>query len=280
MSKLLCVAFLGFLSLANAAIVSPVANNRAALKQGVVAKGSPKQKLVVCNAYPYTSALDILLNKIKMTKDLPVAYKTCRPFMIELKEGDKIKFDVGDTNAGSFSVSGLPDAGSTMLLVIYRHDAHSTTVAFESHVFSPKKDASQVAIINTFKGKGSSVPRIRDASGEEDTRRNEPLKYGSVITVSPGKYEFTLDADGDKRSKKKTKEVSEELNVEKGKAYVMIRAGIEAEQGPSFPEELIVYPQGEEQITEVEAEVEKSAAASTSACVFLTFLASVVSFLF
>lgn len=273
MSKVLCVAFLSLLSLAHAAVVAPAEIALALTKHRGRAKHGVQQKLIVCNAYPYTSALDILLNKDKITTDLPVAYKTCRQFLAELQEGDKIQFDVGDTNAGSFSVSGLPNAGSTMLLVIYRHDAHSTTVAFESHVFSPKKDAAQVAIINTFKGKGVSTPRIQDASGDKNTRRDESLKFGSVITISPGKYKFLLDSSLGPGGK--TKEVSAELDAMADKTYVMIRTGIEAEQGPSFPEELVLYPQGDEKITEV-----KSAATSASACFFLTLLASVASFLF
>merc|ERR1719274_554727 len=96
-----------------------------------------------------------------MTDDGPMTYKSCKDFKAPLKPGDKLEFKVGDANAGTFSVSDLPNNDATLLLIIYRHDTLSTAVAFESHVFANLLNA-QVAVIDTYKGNAKSTPRIQD----------------------------------------------------------------------------------------------------------------------
>merc|ERR1712032_1137717 len=98
------------------------------------------------------------------------------------KSGDKLEFKVGDANAGSFSVSELPNSDAVLLLVIHRHDQKSTAVSFESHVFASLQN-SQIAVIDTYKGSAKAMPRILDSkkSGHNETARSEELRYDSVV---------------------------------------------------------------------------------------------------
>lgn len=192
-----------------------------------------KHSLRVCNAYPYTYPMDIYLGKEKLTSE-PMAYKKCGEFTPTLKAGDKIDFKVGDSSAGSFSVSELPGNDAVMLLVIYRHDTLSTAVSFESHVFSNLVN-SQIAVLDTYRGAAKSTPRIRDVN-EAKTQRNEELRYDSVVAVNPGLYEVVLETDqGDKKA-------THELVALNRESYVVIRCGVEAEQGQAYAQELMVFP--------------------------------------
>merc|ERR1719218_103349 len=130
--------------------------------------------------------MDVWIGKEKLTKE-PLAYKQCGQYSPAMKPGDKIDFRVGDSSAGSFSVSELPNNDAVMLLVIYRHDTLSTAVSFESHVFSNLIN-SQIAVLDAYRGAEKSSPRIQDIS-EAKTTRNEELRYDSVVAVNPGVYE-------------------------------------------------------------------------------------------
>jgi len=195
-----------------------------------------KHRLRVCNAYPYSAALDVYRGKNeKLTSESPMHYKTCKDFLAPLKSGDKLEFKVGDASAGTFSVSDLPNNDAVLLLVIHRHDTLSTAVSFESHVFANLLNA-QVAIIDTYKGAARSTPRIMDKAEKGKSSRSEELRYDSVVAVNPGLYEVDLvGADG--KGKAKSQLVA--LNHE---SYVIIRTGVEAQQGPAYPQELLVYP--------------------------------------
>jgi len=195
-----------------------------------------KHRLRVCNAYPYPAAIDVFQGKVKLTDDTPMAYKSCRDFMAPLRSGDKLEFKVGEATAGTFSVADLPNNDAVLLLVIHRHDTLSTAVAFESHVFANLQNA-QIAVIDTYKGTAHSTPRILDSEGpDKKNSRSEELRYNSVVAVNPGLYKEELDGqDGEVKSK--TQLVA--LNHE---SYVVLRTGVEAQQGASFPQELVVYP--------------------------------------
>lgn len=198
-----------------------------------------KHRLRVCNAYPYSAALDVFLGKSeKLTEDQPLAYKGCRDFKTQLKSGDKIEFRIGDANAGTFSVSDLPSNDAVLFLAIYRHDTLSTAVSFESHVFANLLNA-QIAVIDTYqgsKGKGGSL-KIEDFQGTSS--RSEELRYDSVVAVNPGHYEAIL-ADGNGAVQSKQELVT--LNRE---SYVVLRVGVEAQEGESFPQEIMVFPQSD-----------------------------------
>jgi hypothetical protein len=197
-----------------------------------------KHRLRVCNAYPYASALDVFRSKEKLTSDVPMHYRTCKDFLAPLKSGDKLEFKVGDASAGTFAVSDLPNNDAILLLVIHRHDTLSTAVSFESHVFANLLNA-QVAVIDTYKGVARSTPKIMDASEKGKTSRTEELRYDSVVAVNPGVYEVEL-AGADGKTAAKSQLVA--LNHE---SYVVIRTGVEAQQGPAYPQELLVYPQSD-----------------------------------
>jgi len=206
--------------------------------EGFVRSLEFKHRLRVCNAYPYAAALDVMRGKSeKMTGDESMAYKSCRDFVSPLKAGDKLEFKVGDASAGTFSVSDLPNNDAVLLLVIHRHDTLSTAVSFESHVFANLLNA-QVAIIDTYKGAARATPKIMDAKSKKGAR-SEELRYDSVVAVNPGIYQVSLD-DADGKTKAESKLVA--LNRE---SYVVLRTGVEAQQGPAYPQELVVFPQSD-----------------------------------
>lgn len=200
-------------------------------------------RLRVCNAYPYAAALDVYRDDAeKLTSEKPMPYKSCRDLAASLKAGDKLNFKVGDVSAGSFSVADLPENDATLLLVIHRHDTVSTAVAFESHVFSNLGNA-QVAVIDTYKGSKHATPKIRDVASARLTHskkdRSEDLRYDSVVAIGEGSYDVVLDdPDGKEVAKSSFVAVQKEC-------YVVLRTGVEAQGGESFPEELVVFPQSD-----------------------------------
>jgi len=195
-----------------------------------------KHRLRVCNAYPYAAALDVFRGKDeKLTSDLPMHYKTCKDFQAPLNAGDKLEFKVGDASAGTFSVSDLPNNDAVLLLVIHRHDTLSTAVSFESHVFANLQNA-QVVVMDTYKGAAASQIKIKDKAAKGKTSRSEELRYESVVAVNPGEYEVELvDAAGKVNA-------MTHFNALNRESYVIMRTGIEAKQGPAYPQELVIYP--------------------------------------
>jgi len=197
-------------------------------------------KLRVCNAYPYARPIDVYLGKTSLTTTDPIKYKACREFAQALKEGDKIDFKVGDSFAGSFSVSDLPENDAVLALIIYRHDTMSTAVSFESHVFSNLLNA-QVAVIDAYRGSAKSLLHIRDhsAGGTGKLARTEELRYDSVVAVNQGAYEVVL-----KTTEGKTADESPLVALTR-ESYLVIRCGVESMQGKSYPEGVMVYPQSD-----------------------------------
>jgi len=199
-----------------------------------------KHRLRVCNAYPNAAAMEVYRGKAKLTKsEGPLAYKTCQEFHCPLVSGDRLEFKVGGANAGTFSVSDLPNNDAVLFLVVLRHDTLSTAVSFESHVFANLLNA-QVAIIDTFRGQVPSKPRIMDSAGGKS--RSEQLRFNSVVAVNPGIYHVELDDPINSTDAKATHELVA-LNRE---SYVVLRTGVEAQQGgPSYPQELVIFPQSD-----------------------------------
>merc|ERR1719310_1658446 len=176
-------------------------------------------------------------------------YKTCRDMLTPLKAGDKLEFKVGDASAGTFSVNEMPNNDAVLLLVIHRHDTLSSAVSFESHVFANLLNA-QVAIIDTFKGKAKSTPRIMDAEGRGGKSRSEELRYNSVVAVNPGTYEVALDGEAKAKS---------ELVALERESYVVLRTGVEAQQGTSYPQSLVVFPSSDGKTLRTRAPVPSAA---------------------
>jgi len=191
-----------------------------------------KHRLRVCNAYPYNTAIDIYRGKTeeknRLTADRPMHYKACRDFEAPLMAGDKLEFKVGDASAGTFAVSDLPNNDAVLLLVILRHDRESTAVSFNSHVYANLQNA-QVAVLDTYKGVAPSKVQIHSGKNHEE------LRYDSVIALNQGTYEVELESKGATVAKSNFTAVNKEN-------YVMMRVGVEAKQGPSYPQELVIYP--------------------------------------
>lgn len=227
-----------------------------------------KHRLRVCNAYPYSKALDVYRGEEDLTGAAPMAYKSCRDFKEPLKVGDKLDFKVEDTSAGTFSVSDLPNNDATLLLVIHRHDTLSTAVSFDSHVFANLQN-SQVAVIDTYKGKISATPYlkevVKDKTKAKKASRREELRYSSVVGVNEGQYAVELD-DADGKAVSSSSFVALDNEV-----YVVMRTGVESQQGESFPEELVVFPQSDPAALPHEsgASAKSFAALLLSAAVFL-----------
>eukprot|EP00429_Kryptoperidinium_foliaceum_P078718 CAMPEP_0176211228 /NCGR_PEP_ID=MMETSP0121_2-20121125/14545_1 /TAXON_ID=160619 /ORGANISM="Kryptoperidinium foliaceum, Strain CCMP 1326" /LENGTH=255 /DNA_ID=CAMNT_0017550273 /DNA_START=73 /DNA_END=837 /DNA_ORIENTATION=+ len=192
-----------------------------------------KHTLRVCNAYPYSAPMEIFHGKTQIT-DPPLPYKACREFSPPIRDGDKLQFKIGGSNAGSFAISELPNNDAVLVLIVYRHDAISSAVAFESHIFSNLINA-QIAVLDTYKGHAEAQPRIQDASSAK-TSRSEELRYDSVVAVNPGIYEVVLQSE-DREMKARAELVA--LNRE---SYVVVRCGVEAQEGQSYSQELIVFP--------------------------------------
>eukprot|EP00929_Paragymnodinium_shiwhaense_P050638 TRINITY_DN254_c0_g1_i1.p1 TRINITY_DN254_c0_g1~~TRINITY_DN254_c0_g1_i1.p1 ORF type:complete len:287 (+),score=101.35 TRINITY_DN254_c0_g1_i1:61-921(+) len=204
-------------------------------------------KLRVCNAYPYSSGLDVFKgDSEKLTRDAPMSYKACQDFNAPLKTGDKLEFKIGDASAGSFAISTLPDNDATLLLVVHRHDSKSTAVSFESHLFG-NLESPQVAVIDTYRGskkgdlKINDVPLAKkdkkDKKAKKAHKRTEGLRFNSVVSVDMGKYDVELD---DEAGSEVSKSSFVALNRE---SYVVMRVGVEDKNGNEYPEEVLVFPQ-------------------------------------
>lgn len=204
-------------------------------KNVVLRGGTYEHHLRVCNAYAYEAAVDILRGEEKLTKDKPLPYRQCHDFHLAIKANDKLEFRLGNATTGSFSVSDVPSADALLLLVVFRHDVESTAVSFESHVFASDK-APQVAIIDTFLGTSDFKPVLWDGN------QTEKLRFGRVISVKPGKYSIRLQNDANET------EGSASMETKEGKHYVVLRLGAKAKHGPSFPEELMTFPEAEADI--------------------------------
>jgi len=197
-----------------------------------------RHRLRVCNAYPYDKAVDVYRGNEKLTEEKPLSYKQCEDFKAQLKAGDKLQFKVGDSNAGTFSVSDLPNNDAVLLLVMYRHDTLSTAVSFESHVFANLLNA-QIAVIDTYKGAQKGKMKIQDHDSAK-TARSEELRYDSVVAVNPGKYDCILTGQDHAEV---AKQGLVALNRE---SYVILRVGVDAKEGNAFPPEVVVFPQSDE----------------------------------
>mmetsp|Transcript_25841 Transcript_25841/g.74705 ORF Transcript_25841/g.74705 Transcript_25841/m.74705 type:complete len:274 (+) Transcript_25841:51-872(+) len=234
------LALLGLAAVADASQVRGVLRHKGrdanSTSDGFVTAREFEHRLRVCNAYPYAGSLDVYRNKgERLTGKEPMAYKDCRDFSVPLLSGDRLEFKVGELSAGTFAISDLPNNDALLLLVIHRHDTLSTAVAFESHVFANLLNA-QIAIINTYQGKSRSTLRIFDPQGSSEAQRSETLRFDSVVAVNQGRYEVALHT-------KNITWMKRELVALNRQSYVVFRTGVEAEQGASYDEELVVYPQ-------------------------------------
>jgi len=199
-----------------------------------------QQKLRICNAYPYDMALDVIVAKENLTaEEGPLAYKTCREFKQELHVDDEVDFKIGSTSVGTFTISALPASDAVLLLVIYRANTLSTAVSFESHVFA-NLQSPQIAVMDLYKGIATAELRVQDTNNEGKSAmelRSELLRYNNVVAVDPGIYQILL-----RDVKTNGTKAMETLVARPEESYVVIRCGVEAQLGDSFPQDLIAYP--------------------------------------
>mmetsp|Transcript_5049 Transcript_5049/g.16265 ORF Transcript_5049/g.16265 Transcript_5049/m.16265 type:complete len:285 (+) Transcript_5049:64-918(+) len=198
-----------------------------------------KHRLRICNAYPLNEAVDVYEENQKLTNE-SIPYKSCHEFTSPVTAGDQLQFKIGGVSAGSFAVSELPSSDAVLVLVIYRHDAVSTAVAFESHVFANLVNA-QIAVLDTYRGGKKASLRVQDGLNAT-TSRSEELRFDSVVSVNQGVYEVVLQGeDGDMAAR-------EELVALNRESYVVVRCGVEEEDGQGYPQEIIVYPNSDAKV--------------------------------
>eukprot|EP00443_Scrippsiella_acuminata_P110131 CAMPEP_0115690374 /NCGR_PEP_ID=MMETSP0272-20121206/62076_1 /TAXON_ID=71861 /ORGANISM="Scrippsiella trochoidea, Strain CCMP3099" /LENGTH=253 /DNA_ID=CAMNT_0003130257 /DNA_START=58 /DNA_END=815 /DNA_ORIENTATION=- len=213
-------------------------------RMSAVAKSSAmtmpfKHRLRVCNAYPGSVPVDVFHGRHRLS-EMPLEYKTCREFTLPLRAGDKLQFKMARLSAGSFAVSDLPNNDALLVLVIYRHDTMSTAVAFQSHVFANLINA-QVAVLDTYKGHAKAALHVQDETGAQASR-SEQLRFDSVVALNPGLFEVAMQgADGEMKARQRLVALNRE-------SYVVIRCGVEAEEGERYQEELMVYPQSDPKV--------------------------------
>lgn len=213
---------------------------RGASVRGFVRALAFQFRLRVCNAFPSGEKLTVMKGKDELTTE-PLSYQNCADTTPELKSGDKIDFHLDGSEAGTFTITDLPQNDATLLLVMHRHDTASSTVSFESHVFANLANA-QIAVIDAYTGDSKAVIKIQDHKEKPDEKampRQEELRYDSVVAVNPGDYECVLySSDGAEKS-------SVRLVALEKESYLVLRTGVEDKAKP-YPQELVVYPKSEE----------------------------------
>jgi hypothetical protein len=190
-------------------------------------------RLRVCNAYPNEASLIVSRRQEAITEPA-LNYRECQDVKAPLTSGDRLEFKVGGVSAGIFAVSDLPNNDAVLLLVIHRHDTLTTAASFSSHVFANLLN-SQVAVLDTYQGRSTLSPNIVDEI--HGKARRERLRFNSVVAVNEGEYQVNLvNTTGGPQ-------LSRELVALNRESYVVIRTGVASQSGPSFPEDLIVFPQ-------------------------------------
>merc|ERR1719265_160401 len=132
-------------------------------------------------------------NKEVLTNTLPLEYTECRDFELALDDGDQVSFRTGSIDVGTFFITGLPKSAATLLLIPHRRDRVSLAVAFESHIFQ-EMDSAQIAIVDTYRGTEHGKVKLLDGGigSDQETVSEDVLRYGTVVTVSPGRYKLEL----------------------------------------------------------------------------------------
>lgn len=209
-----------------------------------VEEGQHKQThyVRICNAFAYTTAIDVYRGEPpgaveKLTRDTgPLPYKRCFDMAsLHLRQGDRLQFKVGDVHLGTFAVTDVPakPQDMTMLLVFFRNDRLTTSMRFASHAFQDKY-SPQIAIIDAYAGPSHAWIKMRERKHEEQ------VSYGNVITVQAGTYDVELqNSNGGVENL-----AVMHLDARAHETYVVMRTGVKAYEGPTYPEELVAFPGG------------------------------------
>lgn len=198
-----------------------------------------QHRLRICNAYPNRLPFEVFQgHRTRLTAaDEPLAYKACRDFLVGLKVGEQLQFRLGGHSAGIFVVQSMPSDKSVLLLVVRRtKNMESNAVAFTSHLFAPH-EAAQVAVVDAYTGTEHATASIGHVWPQ---KQGEPasnqLRYNSMVTIGQGMYEVNVSG-GNGHAMQRSQLVA--LSHE---SYVILRIGLDADNGDSFPDELVVYP--------------------------------------
>eukprot|EP00413_Alexandrium_margalefii_P025035 CAMPEP_0204564558 /NCGR_PEP_ID=MMETSP0661-20131031/34957_1 /ASSEMBLY_ACC=CAM_ASM_000606 /TAXON_ID=109239 /ORGANISM="Alexandrium margalefi, Strain AMGDE01CS-322" /LENGTH=296 /DNA_ID=CAMNT_0051572211 /DNA_START=60 /DNA_END=946 /DNA_ORIENTATION=+ len=215
--------------------------------------GGPQKSIIICNAFAHSRPLDVVNSRSqeRLMQEGPLGYKSCREVKTVLKEGDRLDFKLGNASVGIFKATGIPENKASLLLVPHRRYSGSLSAAFESHAFADT-GSPQLAIVDAYRGKEESKVMIMDAAAaaaaaaagddkqEPKTHRVEQLRFNSVVSLGPGKYQIALQAGGQKDLATSPLEVSTERF-----AYVVMRTGLQnsfnASAPSEYPQDLVVY---------------------------------------
>mmetsp|Transcript_126528 Transcript_126528/g.369721 ORF Transcript_126528/g.369721 Transcript_126528/m.369721 type:complete len:308 (-) Transcript_126528:21-944(-) len=227
--------------------IQQLASRQAGLTAQQLAASSEKSwNLRICNAYGFKSGLDAFHSPLppvsgprpepsRLTRASgPLPYKRCADLRgVEgLGPGSVLSFRLGGgLPIGSFRVEELPVRGSLLQLVVCRYDTASTAASFSSHVFSDDIDP-EVALIDAYRGKDNSGLAVRST-----VHQWQDVHFGKAISLKPGWYEWALTGDHANRG---DEAVGFRMNYY-GK-YTAIRVGVDASHGPSYTEELVMFP--------------------------------------
>lgn len=212
------------------------ASNLRATAIAFAAKDAPQYRhlLRLCNAYASPTNFTVFLEKQELTSE-PMAYKECREFEPGMKAGDTLFFKAGGAEVGSFGIAELPGRDAKLLLVIHRNDTIMSTPAIKSHIFENLENP-QVAVMDAYTGPKKSTPFIMDAVPTGgDLSGGEKLKYDSVVAVNPGKFTVALKTKGQPVA-------INNMQADANESYVILRVGVDAMLGTSYPQEILVFP--------------------------------------
>lgn len=217
-----------------------------------------KTHLRLCNAFAHDGTLDVHLERTGEQLGL-LQYKECTDVSMVPNDGDVLSFFVQGPktprlSVGAFEMTGLPTTAELpLLLAVQRRSSSSLRAVFRTHAFeADPRDSAQVAVLDTFLGAPSSSRPLRIAEVAPSNEERQPavvrpghrppqdLLLGTVVAVTPGQYQVSLDSPTGFAPAAK-------LSAEPKASYVVLRVGENATQAQdgllAFPEEVIVFPQ-------------------------------------
>merc|ERR1719313_821925 len=158
------------------------------------------QRLLACNAYPGTEGVSILKNNKAVKSHDKLQFNQCRWIDGRIFPQDRVSFKFEREGVqGTFEVEELPDADSTLLLIVQRRDAKDTDLlSFQSYAFpTSSPEQAKVAFINAVAGDNEDMLEMADASVDSGNNKNvsrrvEDIKYNRVYAIEAGKYEVSM----------------------------------------------------------------------------------------
>lgn len=212
--------------------------------------------LRVCNAYAFSKPLSIFHTvapdtvrpfanppaEEDLTGSSHLSFKQCEEFSdFRAGRSSRLTFKLSTgMEIGNFVVDGGAAPDCVLLVVIYRQDRMTTTADFSSHVFR-NSAVPEVAFVDAYQGLARSALELRDLSRSGVLGDPEAVPFDSVLTLPAAeRYEWRLLTDGAGRPRHTVSRGV--LRTRRGQKYVAIRVGVDGVQGPSYDEELVLFP--------------------------------------